>query len=625
MAEKTLEDVIKVLRSNNLDQKGRADQTYAATLSVAQEVATLSTLLKKNFAAQQAAQGDRLEKEREAASKRIVGIDRSKTDNSRTTASNNQVNFMGLGGLGAGLGIGLGAAGAGLGAFFMGLAGAASIMEKFGAGDNLKNLMVNLGEGLKAFGDRELLAVGALLGGSALFVAMPGLGGGDIVVGMGAIGLGIGGFFAGLAASDAAMSYLNVDGTKLKNMMKNLAEGLTAFGDRELIALGAVLGAGTLFSAMPGMGADDIVLGMGAVGLGIGGFFAGLGVGDKLNQMMNVDGENLKKMMKNVAEGLSAFGTTEMIAVGSALLGSALFAAYAGPVAAGAAAIGMTALGGGIAGFITALAGVGDVAGFVGIDGSGFKVMMENLAGGLSAFNAVDDGILEKITGLGGLGLAIAAFFGGSALGSLTDEVMKRAGQAMNFLFGTEYEGDGGERRSSQIKQIVDSLAPLKDLDVTVVDTLDKISDSLDKFTGSIEALADINVDAQTRKFAGLAQYASNIGGLLRAMAKGGTFELEKPGINPKYDFPSGGLLNMDVPVDELEARMKQISSIIAHTGMAPPATAPAAISPPQQSGGNVVGMSMDDNSTNITNPSQVSLSLGREQAVEAGGHGMTY
>ena len=306
MAEKTLEDVIKVLRSNNLDQKGRADQTYAATLSVAQEVATLTTLLKKNFAAQQAGQGDRLEKEREAASKRIVGIDRSKTDNSRTTASNNQVNFMGLGGLGAGLGIGLGAAGAGLGAFFMGLAGAASIMERFGAGDNLKNLMVNLGEGLKAFGDRELLAVGALLGGSALFVAMPGLGGGDIVVGMGAIGLGIGGFFAGLAASDAAMSYLNVDGTKLKNMMKNLAEGLTAFGDRELIALGAVLGAGTLFSAMPGMGADDIVLGMGAIGLGIGGFFAGLGVGDKLNQMMNVDGENLKKMMKNVAEGLSA-------------------------------------------------------------------------------------------------------------------------------------------------------------------------------------------------------------------------------------------------------------------------------------------------------------------------------
>ena len=85
MAEKTLEDVIKVLRSNNLDQKGRADQTYAATLSVAQEVAALTTLLKKNFAAQQAAQGDRLEKEREAASKRIVGIDRSKTDNSRTT------------------------------------------------------------------------------------------------------------------------------------------------------------------------------------------------------------------------------------------------------------------------------------------------------------------------------------------------------------------------------------------------------------------------------------------------------------------------------------------------------------------------------------------------------------
>ena len=69
--------------------------------------------------------------------------------------------------------------------------------------------------------------------------------------------------------------------------------------------------------------------------------------------MMNVDGENLKKMMKNVAEGLGAFGTTEMIAVGTALLGSALFAAYSGPVAAGAAAIGMTALGAGISGSVS--------------------------------------------------------------------------------------------------------------------------------------------------------------------------------------------------------------------------------------------------------------------------------
>ena len=49
----------------------------------------------------------------------------------------------GLGALLAGGGVGLGAAGAGLGAFFMGLAGAEAIMQKFGSGDNLKNLLVN--------------------------------------------------------------------------------------------------------------------------------------------------------------------------------------------------------------------------------------------------------------------------------------------------------------------------------------------------------------------------------------------------------------------------------------------------------------------------------------------------
>ena len=50
----------------------------------------------------------------------------------------------------------------------------------------------------------------------------------------------------------------------------------------------------------------------------------------------------------------------------------------------------MTAIGAGIGGFFAGLAGAGDIAGFLGIDGEGIKTIMVNTADGLKAFNDVD-------------------------------------------------------------------------------------------------------------------------------------------------------------------------------------------------------------------------------------------
>lgn len=595
MAEKTLEDVIKALKANHLDQMGRVDQNYAATLSVAQEVASLTTLLKKHFVAQKAAEGDRLEAARE---RKVVGIDRSTTNvnNSRAIGANNQMNFGGIGGAFAGLGVGMGAAGAGLGAFFIGLAGAESIMAKFGAGDNLRNLMVNLGEGLQAFGNRELLALGALFAGSALFTAMPGLGGGDIVVGLGAVGIGIGGFFAGLGLGDAALKFLDVDGVKLKNMMKNVAEGLGAFSNDQLKQLSGLFAGSALFAAIGGVTiAGKAATGLGLVGLGIGGFFAGLGLADAGLNVLDVDGGKLKTLMENVAAGLGAFDKDILNSLEGAMATGAIFGALpGGMLIAGKAAVGMTAIGAGIGGFLSGIAGAGDFAAVIGVDGSGFKKLATNIAEGLAPFNDIDgENILAKVGALAGIGPAMLGAVIGGATSDAIDATIETATKVFNFLFGTDIESNQDDRRRNRIQKLVDSTKPLGDLDMEGVKNLDLTSQALDRFVTTLDKVGDIDTDMATTSIGKIAGFTSNISGLLNAMAHGGTYTHQRPmAIDHDYEFPDGGIMNMSVPLDQLEARMKQINGIIAQTNMNRPAiNAPQVV--PQSEGGAAV-MQMD-------------------------------
>jgi len=496
MAEKTLEDVIKALKANNLDQTARADQNYAATLSVAQEVAVLTTLLKKHFIAQKAAEGDRLEKERET-SRKFVGIDRSRTDNRKTIGSNNQMNFAGMGGAFAGLGVGMGAAGAGLGAFFLALGGAESIMEKFGTGDNLRKLMVNLGAGLASFSDRDLKAMGALFAGSALFTAMPGLGGGDIVVGLGAVGIGIAGFFSALGAADMAITEMESTGEGLKTFLENFAAGIGALNNDQLIAVGGLLAGSAAFGAVFGIGKSaKAAAGMAAVGVGIAAFFAAIAGGDKSIQWMNSNGESIKTVMMNFGEAVSAFDqkTLDVLtALGGVGVLAGLFPGGKTAVAGGFAAIGL-----GIGAFFTGIAagdaGVKVIGKLTGDEpGKGFKQLLTNTAEGIKAFEDIkfDDNLGS---GLEGISSALMSFFGSDLMKTFNETIKPFQDGFLgfvDFLFNTDYKAAANR---TPIEALIDGLEPMKTLDNEIITNMDRLSGSLDRFFVSFKNIADMEM-----------------------------------------------------------------------------------------------------------------------------------
>lgn len=330
------------------------------------------------------------------------------------------------GGLGKGLlGItgAMAAIGAGIAAFFIALSAADMIIGKLGDGSSLKKLLVNIGEGLEAFSGQGLLALGALLGAGALFGAVGGVKvAGKAAVGIGAIGLGLGLFFAGLAVGDGLASLMGADGDKIKNMMVNLAEGLGAFDANSLMAFGGLLGAGALFGAVSTKVAGKAAVGMGAVGLGLGLFFTGLAAGDGLTAMMGADGGAIKTMMINLAEGLGAFSGPSLVAFGSLLAAGALFGAVGGAKAALGAGLGMGAVGLGLGLFFAGLGAGEKVMKWIGADGSGVKEMMINLAEGLGAFGKLDGDNLLK-AGEGAVALAAGlAGLAGAKIGDLVSD-----------------------------------------------------------------------------------------------------------------------------------------------------------------------------------------------------------
>ena len=114
--------------------------------------------------------------------------------------------------------------------------------------------------------------------------------------------------------------------------------------------------------------------------------------------------------MKNVAEGLNAFEPDSLKALG-AFMGTGAALGLFGPVVPGLAAIGMTLIGTGVAGFLGAMAGVGDKFNKMGVKGDGLKVIMKNIAEGLNEFNKVDADIGKKVKAVAGLGPSLLLLF----------------------------------------------------------------------------------------------------------------------------------------------------------------------------------------------------------------------
>ena len=149
-------------------------------------------------------------------------------------------------------------------------------------------------------------------GSESTFKKVAGAGAG-IGVGMAALGLGIGGFFAGLAAGDKALTWMNTDLTKLTGVMKTLTDGFAEMNTDGLLKVGGLLAAGGAMGALLGPGKSmKAGFGMFMLGAGIGGFFAGLAAGDSAASYLNADGVAIKNIMVNLAEGLGAFAGKDL-------------------------------------------------------------------------------------------------------------------------------------------------------------------------------------------------------------------------------------------------------------------------------------------------------------------------
>ena len=307
---------------------------------------------------------------------------------------------------------------------------------------------------------------GALAGG----VAIGGKGIGAAVA-LGSLGLGLGGFFAGLAAADKLASMAGTDFGSVKTGMKSLGEAIAETPAKGLIGIAALMGVGAKFGSLKG------AIGMSFLGMGIGGFFAGLALGDKAGDMMNVDGSGLKTQMKNFAEGISAFDDKTLVA----LAGVMAMGAVMGTSAVSAAA-GMTAVGAGIGGFFTAIAGVGDLGAELGIDGSGIRDMMTNIAGGLEKLAQLNYGnLLGLIPAVLGLGPAMLVLLGSKGLSSI--------GDAITGFFGV------GDSEDDIFSKVAKGLQKLEVLDVNKLSGLTAVANSVKNLTDGLSTLSDIDFD----------------------------------------------------------------------------------------------------------------------------------
>ena len=599
-----LADVVEQLKTNN--------QT---NVDINAGIAGLENMFGKYFADQARM---KLEDSREGG-KTTTQAKTAKAGGTTNKSLFNLGGFGGIGGILAGAGVGIGAAGAGIGAFFVGLAGAEAIMQKFGSGDNLKKLLTNLGEGLEAFSAKGFKALGAVLLGGALFGTI----GRGVAAGAGIalVGGGIAAFFTALAASDKAMEMMNSGGGEnLAKFLTNFGTALSALDNDGMIRLGTLMAAGGALATLFGVGKTaKAVVGITAIGAGIAGFFGALGVGDKLTQLLNVDGSGISTLMKNVAEGLNAFEPDSLKALG-AFMGTGAAVGLFGAPLAGLATIGMTAIGAGVAGFLGAMAGVGGLFGKMGVTGDGLKVIMKNVAEGLNEFNTVDADIGKKVKAVAGIGPSLLLLFGSQGLASVADSLVGGVKKAINFLFGTNLETDQNKARKGQIAAIVDSLTPLKDLDASVVDRLGLIGNAIQKFADSFKVLSEIQIDRFKKDLNSLAKSLGDSYKLLEVMANGGKIgEGYFDGIR-EVDFGpkgSGGILNPDLKLDQLVEKIEQANFVLGRTTVRPGSQEPKTLttgpglgggSPTVRDGGNPGGVNYTDLKDQSTNNYQTAV-----------------
>ena len=480
----TNKEMLDLLESVRVSVDIQTESLLGASTAMVSEIQMTNRLIKKLF---------NLQKEDLQDSARQERLSPTNTTTNSTTNNVREAEGFGakvgvgvggiLGGLGAGVGIlskfvgagvGLAALGVGIGGFFTGLAASDAAIKKLGDGSNLKTLIGNVGSGLGELDADSLKALGGLLATTTLFATLRGpVGSIKTGVGMTALGFGIGGFMTGMVAAGDITGF---KGDVFAAQAKNIASGIKEFSSLDsssLAGITAIAGAGALVGGSSLKVAGKAAVGMGLAGLGIGGFMAGIvAAGD----LTGFTGEGFATQAKNVAEGMKAFNDVDSATVAGltamAGLGALTFAVPGGALPGAMATVGMAAAGFGIGAFVTGIAAAGDIGKFVGVDGSGLKNTMGNLAEGLKSFNGVDGSNFADVgAGMIGLGPGLLAFMSSEGIGGLTDAVMG----TFNSVWGWVTGKDTGEREG-RFTSIIRELQEFNGVDLSGIKAMGSLN-----------------------------------------------------------------------------------------------------------------------------------------------------
>ena len=478
----------------------------------------------KWFKTQERSRLDQLEKDREA--KKTAYQAKAESTPAAEPQEKKQNSFLkGLQSPLAGFGVGaaakgLGIMGAGIGAFFLGMAGAEAIMGKFAAdsgGENIKNLMINTAEGLKAFAAPEMLKFGALLAGGALFGAVAGpRRTGYAAIGMGAMGFGLGAFLTGFSVADFAIEKTGSNGANLPIIAKNIYDTISIFTkDNVGLALGGLVGAGGLLGAAIGggrrgalglvrgasgmIGSNLVTFGIGAA---LGSFFAGFAAVDSGTEKIG-DGSTIKKVAQNLKGTLEVFKgmdwITPLIATGGILGAVAGAAGGAGLMVAGGAVVGANmvtfGIGAAIGAFFAGFAAVDGVTAYLTGDsnGAGLRATAKSMAASLTELGGIDAKKVTAAAGaIGAMGGAMFKFFGAQGLGTVTglgDKGITALKNVWNWITGKEADSSA----TGPIADILKAMAPLETLPANLIDNTNALSASLDKLFMAFNRMAQVS------------------------------------------------------------------------------------------------------------------------------------
>lgn len=233
--------------------------------------------------------------------------------------------FGSVAGKGLGAGVGLAGLGVGIAGFMSAIAAGGKITEWINTDMTaLKKVMVGVAEAFDEMPTGGFLKLGAVLAAGGVAGALFGVGGAiGGTVGMVGVGVGIAGFLTAMAGMGAAAQKFGTDGSTIRDIMTNVAQGLEAFSGDSLKTLGALLVPGALFGAALGVTASvgggtiaagaalGVPVGLTLIGAGLAGFlgaFAGIGA---IANWMGTNGSNIKEIMINIGAGLAALPMTD--------------------------------------------------------------------------------------------------------------------------------------------------------------------------------------------------------------------------------------------------------------------------------------------------------------------------